>query len=508
VCDWLETYCVHGPGELPRHTPFRLHLDLRLAVWRMFELDEDRISKTWRRRWSETVIALPKGAAKSELGGALCLAEGLGPVRFGGWDADGDPVGIPVPSADVLILATSLEQADRTCFANVAFMADPANCAEALLEDYGACDVGRSWESSTRVVFPGGRGQVHAESAADAKSEGGKETLICFEESHEWISERLQSLYRRVSRNLAKRPDTMGLHLTNWFDPEEDSILKATIEAIEAGALPRTLLVANRLPTRLRIPPDVELRDCSDARLVTALRAVFGSADFVTWSAIIEKIRDPRQPDHESRRYYLNETARAKREKSWLPSGSWDACRSDLDLADGQKIWVGIDASLRRDSTAVAWCGRVDDRLVVRARVWTAVAGQRIPKDEVMQHIRDLAKRYVIETAAFDPRFFEVAADDLTDEGYPMIEVPQSIDRMTPVCGEGLDLIVGQVVAHDGDDELREHVLNAQRKFNERGFTLSKLKAGGKIDACIAMLLALAEAAGENTAEDLVPGVL
>ncbi|HEX7461753.1 MAG TPA: terminase TerL endonuclease subunit [Dermatophilaceae bacterium] len=49
-------------------------------------------------------------------------------------------------------------------------------------------------------------------------------------------------------------------------------------------------------------------------------------------------------------------------------------------------------------------------------------------------------------------------------------------------------------VAHDGDPVLTAHVSAAVKRENDRGWTLSKGKSKRKIDACIAMVIALARA--------------
>jgi hypothetical protein len=488
--EWMRTYLVHGPGDVQGRA-YDPHDDLVLRAWRMLELRPDG-----RRRWREVVIADVKGSAKSEFGGAWCLTDSLGPVVFDGWDAHGEPVGRPRVSSDVVVLATSLDQADRTTFAAAAFMADPAHCAEALVDDYGPMDVGRGWESCTRIVLPG-RGSIEAMPVNDASVEGGKETVIVFEESHLWVTEQAKRLHRRVARNLVKRPDTMGVHLTNWFDPDAGSLLQETVAAAANGG-DGVLLLARQLPDAMVPPASVELRDLPDRELRRLLRSSFGSAaSFADLDGVMGLIRDPRQPDHESRRYYLNATARAATGGAWVPAAQWDALAEPaLELVPGQRVWAGVDSALRNDSAAVAWCGWVDDRLVVRARIWVAPPGGRIPRDQMRQQLRDLGAGFELGSVAFDPRFFEQDATDLEDEGLPMIEVPQSVERMGPVCAGALEVIAGRVLAHDGGAELGAHVLAAQKKYSERGWTLSKLRSGVPIDGCIAMVLAVAEATG------------
>lgn len=79
----------------------------------------------------------------------------------------------------------------------------------------------------------------------------------------------------------------------------------------------------------------------------------------------------------------------------------------------------------------------------------------------------------------------------LEDEGILMVEFPQSVERMTPACGNALQAILAGEVVHDGDAEFTAHVTSAVTRPNERGFTLSKGKSKRKIDACIAMVIGL-----------------
>jgi phage terminase large subunit-like protein len=108
-----------------------------------------------------------------------------------------------------------------------------------------------------------------------------------------------------------------------------------------------------------------------------------------------------------------------------------------------------------------------------------------------MEHIRELSRAYGVVEVSFDPRFFDVPAKMLADEGLPMLKVDQSPERMTPICGGLFEAIKRGEVHHDGDEALAMHVLNAVPRFNERGFTLQKSKSRGRIDGCIALALAL-----------------
>jgi Phage Terminase len=137
--------------------------------------------------------------------------------------------------------------------------------------------------------------------------------------------------------------------------------------------------------------------------------------------------------------------------------------------------------------------GDVEDR-VRRSRVWDAPKGGVIDHLDVMAYIRRIADEYTLTECAYDPRFFEVPALTLTDEGLNMVEFSQSPERMGPACAQALELIVLGKVAHDGDPVLTAHVSAAVKRENDRGWTLSKGRSKRKIDACIAMVIALSRA--------------
>src|SRR6185369_3353573 len=90
----------------------------------------------------------------------------------------------------------------------------------------------------------------------------------------------------------------------------------------------------------------------------------------------------------------------------------------------------------------------------------------------------------------FDPRLFDVPAKMLGDEGFTLVEIPQSVSRLTPAYVSLYQAIVGGQLTHDGDPVFATHVLNAVPRYSEGGFMLEKLKSRGKIDAAVALALA------------------
>lgn len=168
----------------------------------------------------------------------------------------------------------------------------------------------------------------------------------------------------------------------------------------------------------------------------------------------------------------------------------WDALRSDYDLVPQTPTWVGVDVGIKRDTTAVVYGQRrPDGKLHTVARIFQPTKTDAIDISDVMAFLRELDRTYQLVEVAYDPRLFELPASTLLDEGLPMTELPQSLERMSPAYVALFEAIVTGAISHDGDAQYARQVLNATPRFNERGFLLSKNKSRGKIDAAAALAM-------------------
>lgn len=181
----------------------------------------------------------------------------------------------------------------------------------------------------------------------------------------------------------------------------------------------------------------------------------------------------------------------------WLGSDGraiWDALEDPYSLVLGADTWVGIDVGIKRDSTAVCVVQyRADQPSKLHAvfKIWMPTKDEPVDLFAVMAYLRELTDRYRIGAISFDPRFFDVPAAMLADEGLKMVEIPQSLERMTPAIGDLYTLIRAGGMTHDRDAHAAQQILAAVPRLNERGFTLSKNKSRERIDSAIALALAV-----------------
>jgi phage terminase large subunit-like protein len=204
------------------------------------------------------------------------------------------------------------------------------------------------------------------------------------------------------------------------------------------------------------------------------------------------------------RRYRLNQWVRTDGDSSWLPAGAWQQCASDLQLDFDTPTFVGIDMALKHDSIAVVICQANKGRLVVRAKIWHP-DGNMMDIATVEQHLKSLHRTYNVREFAYDPAFFQRSAEALADDGLPMVEFPQSPQRMVPAIGTMYEAIVNSQIAHDGDPMFTDQILSAVPRQTDGGLRLSKGKSKRKIDAAIACALAVDRATRKPT-EEPVPG--
>ena len=188
------------------------------------------------------------------------------------------------------------------------------------------------------------------------------------------------------------------------------------------------------------------------------------------------------------RRFRLNQWVRV--EESWLPPGAWEKCYSDLTINRHDETFVGIDMALKHDSIAVVVAQPQKDRIVVEAKIWQP---KQIGVDvaEVEQYLRSLHRNLNVKEFAYDPAYFQRSAEVLADDGLPMVEFPQTSGRMVPACGHTYEMITNTKLAHDGSPTFTDQVLSAAQRMTDTGWRLSKGKSKRKIDACIAMVMAV-----------------
>jgi phage terminase large subunit-like protein len=329
----------------------------------------------------------------------------------------------------------------------------------------------------------GSRIQIFA--ASDATGDGIIPTLAVVDEPHR---QRDLSLYRTWSGKLRKRKGQIVAISTSGDPLGEFEQTRARIHASASKVTKRGSFTRVQTPRVVlhewAVPED---KDPSNMRTVKAANPFSG----ITVRMLKEAYESPTMTMAHWLRFVCNRPH--EDEECWLGDNArsvWGSLAQPWELVDKADTYVGIDMSLKRDATAVVWLQKRGAGWHAKHRIWTPTQDRPVDATEVMAHIRDLSLRYHIKAISYDPRFFDVPAKMLEDEGLPMIEVPQSLERMTQAIGGCHEAIKSGLITHDGGADFAAHILAAVARQNDRGFTLSKSKSRAHIDAAIALSLA------------------
>lgn len=441
----METYCRAPKGR-------GFGQPIRLAQFQKEFLEEALADGI-----DAAILQTPRGNGKSSLGGALAV-----------WAVfDDDDTGSP----QVPIIATTISQAILSCYGVAVSMirADPQLSRRSLIY---------TGVSTPRVLSVANNGELFPKSNDPDGLQGLDPSLavvdeIGFQPVESWDS--IQLAQGKRERSLAVGVGTPGLDRDNALY----HIRRLVRESPEA---PRGLVFHE-----FSAP---EGCDAGDRAAWRAANPAIG-AGFLQESALENAF--VRTLEGPFRVFRLGQWVDGV--NSWLGENGraiWEGLMDPADPVPGGPTWMGLDVGIKRDSTALVTVQRrPDGRLHAWCRLWIPTTDDPVDITDVMGAIRDADKAYDLRAVSYDPRFFDVSAKMLSDEGLAMVEVSQSPERMTAVIGSLLEVIKRTDLRHNGDGPFTEQVLNAVPRLNERGFTLQKSKSRGRIDAVIALSLAV-----------------
>jgi len=191
----------------------------------------------------------------------------------------------------------------------------------------------------------------------------------------------------------------------------------------------------------------------------------------------------------------------------------YDDLNDGSTIPDGAPRVVIVDYARKRDGSAVVelWLDTERNVLVPRAKVWAIrekragrpqpaahelLAGPTVPQSIVRQHIRELRDEEGAEVVCviYDPHLFD--PEELSDEGFLMVEFPQSPTRTVPASKTLYEVIHDGRYRHDGDSVLRSHVTSAGSKdvSGGEGWRFSKAASKKLIDACMCLVMGVEQA--------------
>jgi phage terminase large subunit-like protein len=172
-------------------------------------------------------------------------------------------------------------------------------------------------------------------------------------------------------------------------------------------------------------------------------------------------------------------------------------------------VWVGVDASVKRDSTAIVACSWDDKAKKVRLiwhRIFTPRKSDPIDFEQMIEEtILDLRKRFLVRRVHFDPYQMQASAQRLRRLSVPMYEFPQSVPNLTRASQNLYELIKSQDISLYPDADIRLAIQRSVAVESTRGWRIAKEKSSHKIDVVVALGMAAIGAVKWGQREQLSP---
>ena len=400
-----------------------------------------------RLLYPEQVYAAPKKSGKTGFGAIQTLTTTL---VFGGAFAEG------------YCVANDLEQAQGRVFQAI------RRIVEASPHLSRAARVTQS-----RIDFPETGASITAIASDYAGAAGANPTISCFDELWGYTSERSHRLWDEMvpppTRKIACRLTTTYA----GFEGESE-----LLEGVYKRGLRQPL-----------VGPDLHAGD--------GLLMFWTHEPVAPWQsdAWCTQMRGQLRPNAYLR---LVENRWVTSESTFVDPEWLDACTDPAAapiVADrGLSVWLGVDASTKRDSTAIVattWDREMKKVRVVAHRIFQPSAADPLDFEATVEStVREFASRFNIREVRYDPYQMQSSAQRLTRDGVPMVEFPQSVPNLTESSTNLYELVKGRGIVLYPDADIRLAFNRAIAIETTRGWRIAKEKASHKIDVVVALAMA------------------
>jgi hypothetical protein len=441
---------LHDPET---RRPYRLLPAEQTFVKHAFQIGADG-----RLLYPEQCFSAPKKSGKTAFAAMHCLTTTL---LFGG----------AYPEA--VVVANDLEQAQARVFEAIRRIVE---CSPLLKVEARI--------TADRITFPAIGATIAAIASDYAGAAGGNQCVSAFDELWAFTSERSHRLWDEMVPPPTRK---IALRLTvTYAGFSGESVLLEELHK-RGRALPL-------------VGPDLHAGD--------GLLMFWSHKPVAPWQtdAWLADMRRSLRPNQFLR---MIENRFVTTESSFIDLAWWDACvdqavtpvAADRTLA----VYVGVDASVKRDSTAivaVAWDGKAKKVKLIWHRVFQPSPDEPLDFERtVEQTLRDLRQRFRVRKCLFDPYQMFAVAQRLQGAGVPMEEFAQSVPNLTRCSQNLFELIEARNLVAYPNEALRLAISRAVAVETTRGWRISKDKASHKIDVVVALAMA-ALAALDGGADD------
>ena len=484
---WAETYCVQSVDVFAGQP-------LALEQWQRDFLDEAlAVDDDDAPAWSSVCLVVPRKQGKTTLLAAYALWHLL--------EHDGAP--------EILLAASSDKQAGRLFDAVAQF----ARRSDFLRDQVHVRDY------AGEIARVDGNGKIIRLSSDPERLHGYNPSLVIVDELHAWQAPRLRRAWAALTTAGGARKSAQVFTITTAGESHtrETGILGRLVDGNERqGDVEKrdALTISRNFAGKTLVwKYEAQTTDPADTKAIKAANP----ASWITEEYLAKQAANPElSPDEFLQLHACVWTDGSRR--AWIPRGAWQALEvPGLVIPDDAELFVGVDAALNDDCTAVAWAWRIPetDRIGVKCHVIGArrgVACHELVNERTMdprialEVIEKLAQNHRVREVSYDPNRFELAARMLGEQGFTTTDAWGKRANQTRAWASWVDGVQTGRIAHDGDLVLAEHVTHAEAEHTENGWKVRKLRGQGrvKIDALVAAAIATWRCQVEGDSADYV----
>jgi phage terminase large subunit-like protein len=184
-------------------------------------------------------------------------------------------------------------------------------------------------------------------------------------------------------------------------------------------------------------------------------------------------------------------------ESAFLSMEAWDACidpNARPVLADPSiAVYIGVDASVKHDSTAIAAVAYDRGNNAVRLinhKTFLPTSEAPIEFEAMIeQTLLDWRNRYRVKAVWYDPYQMAATAQRLSSR-LPMREYPQTSGNLTATSQNLYDLVTARNLISYPEEQVRLAISRAIAVESSRGWRIAKDKQSHKVDIVVALSMA------------------
>lgn len=506
---WMKRYLA--TPDATEYAPFVPYLEQEDFILRWYALNPDGT-----RRFHRGVLGRPRGWGKSPLLAAMACVEALAPVKFDGWDANGQPVGRPWASVRkpwVHIAAVSDDQT-RNTWEPILDMLGP----EAPVHDDYPITV-----METFIALPN-RGRIQAITSAARTVKGARSHFAVLDQTEEWVPSNGGPKLARTMRTNAAKVGGTTLESPNAYTPGEESVAEQSAnywEDIKNGRARNEGLYYDHREAFA----DTDLDDYDS--LIRGLRYAYGDSSghpdgclihpddpcrpgHVDLDRLVATVWDTTQEEEDSRTDFLNQITEAA--DSWVNFPTVKACYNpDAILHPRDEIVLGFDGSRGRgkgkaDATALIGV-RVSDGYSFTCGIWEPGPKEKDwvpPHIEIDRTVDEWFERSRVVGFYADPSGWQEYVSKWEAKYRKKLKILATAKNPVAVWPRGKTSMVVEAVeharvaiatkemSHDGNSVFVKHLLHCRKRETPRGDLLYKSypMSPDKIDAAYAWVMA------------------